>query len=237
MDALGEKIMKILCVGLFLITSSLSNFLMASSAPVTRPDPVGDYVHQDQWPSDAAMVEYARKGRLQFMDVIYYLRNNARPFVSKERVYQYIMMLDTLRQIEIDIKFPVFQDSPVQSLGAYLVNSMVKEIDFTVDKQEYILKSFFWAKFEARYEIVQVQTLLLRNRSFNLEELKLFFGTVSKTIDYLKDVNEVLFLIDSAAQLQNLIFEDLMEYKETRDPATLPELLENLQIKQVFWLF
>jgi|GEM_PF-5679821 len=119
----------------------------------------------------ASLLERAKVGRHEYIDVIYQIRNYFFADRSNEELLAYINMLDDLEQIEIAHKFPEFQTRPVEVLAQRLTTVASKKLDFFTMPVSVFPKFYKWAEDEIRFQVLEEQESALRKKDPSNSEL------------------------------------------------------------------
>jgi hypothetical protein len=163
------------------------------------------------------LVTNAQKGRYDFMDSIYEIRNSAMERRPIQQNIDYQFILPQLKKIELDLKFPEFGVSPTDDLGEFITACLAPR--FQLDDLEATDMEIFvkFSKEETLFSAIgnQIQYLNIKPRS-EIEWKALFDKSdlLSKLIINKPKVSKLL--IDTSYGLQGHILSQylFLYYKE-----------------------
>lgn len=194
-----EKTLKILTV----ILSMLFMFISSSWCQTLPARPL---------PSPDEILAMAKKGRFEYIDALYTVRNGFEREPTFEQVAPYLKIIEPLAQIESTLGFPIFQIKPIEELGDFLCTKIIKNFDLSLPSKEYVDIFLKWSDYETKNAIIDWQNVKVRKFKYNKEQVTAVFLNSSYILDYLENVavGPRQPTIDSAQHFQSSAFQSMI---------------------------
>lgn len=150
--------------------------------------------------SPEGIIELARKGRFDFMDAIYEVRNSAMERRAYEENLNYMMILPELAIIEKELQYPEFGVSPTHDLADYLTGSIMKRLQFDKLTEEEVIVFVKWAQQETIYTALEYQSRFIMDYNGDAQGWNRLFIISSTFVDEISKLKGVSLMLEDTAE-------------------------------------
>lgn len=171
------------------------------------------------------LLEKAKKGRTEFVEVIGDIQRLAPGLEAKEALFPYIALLNDLKKVEETNGIAEIGENLVRSLGYTLTRNGVKWLRLDVDSDEVLKNFFFWSENSTRYQFagLHIKLLVLKEGK---EELIRFFEKATPVITWIEDLKSEAYVEEAFEQLQANCLQRLMKIRDQLRPEEMEGLLK-----------
>lgn len=192
-------------------------------------------------PAPEEILSIAKKGRFEYIDALYTVRNGFDREPTFDQVAPYLKILNQLAEIESTLGFPLFQIKPIEELGDFLCSKIVKTFDLSLESKIYVDIFLKWSDYETKNAIIDWQNVLAKKFKYNKQQITMVYSNSSYILDYLENMGNGPQgvprqpTIDSAQHFQSSAFQAMIALNPMQfDEKTFGNYVSQLRTADAF---